>query len=688
MKKLMLYKGKAIACFLLLFLILINGCKKELLVPSAPEGTQSDKIRSIAYSQFISSIDLNSTGSLKEALSGKKAKLMSTQALDGNIDLEMDSVKKLTLGDTVSYVIAIKPQTPRATTFQNLTIQEIKTKTSAFLSTYYPDKEWIDNWRRNRKTAFKGTIVFNKIYLEDVESGSINNLEKKQTGIKDRMLASINGKAGLGNVISLMPGECEIYDVVTVVQQQCKFGHWNRGECDYLTIHPNWEPTADDWPPTTTISTSTVVNCAAPSFPSNGGGGGGGGSTTPNPPGTYNPCDGTPQPVGPGGISFEKGTRLMVGMPTDCDEIPGPPVTTTTQTPQQYLMGHLDLDAAELNFVNNPLNGVAVTDLTKYLINNGLSTDNADFVHWAITYNINNGYSEYVASLINGVYENQPDADAESTSTNFSFDNIETNFAFSSNGVNVYGNGPGLPDYPSSHPVSAAIAAYNPWIYLAFSNSNNTSIRHFHKQVRSLAGSDGWGKAIGAIGEGLAASRITAWPTSPGFDYRVGYMVGTTHLDGLQWGLLLKTSSGTGWGLNVVNSDLNGNEVITKMEEPDGPEIIGQKMARISYEIKTISPYNEPAYLWASFSEGIKQAEHRANSSGISASVLLFDTDSFIKLKNSTYGPQLLNRLAIMFSRKNGSGEQKVYLRLEKNLYANARSSYFALMGRIKNLPE
>ncbi|WP_412465645.1 hypothetical protein [Pedobacter sp. KLB.chiD] len=62
-----------------------------------------------------------------------------------------------------------------------------------------------------------------------------------------------------------------------------------------------------------------------------------------------------------------------------------------------------------------------------------------------------------------------------------------------------------------------------------------------------------------------------------------------------------KTSSGTGWGLNVINSDLNGNEVITKMEEPDGPEIMGQKMARISYEIKTISPYNEPAYLWASF---------------------------------------------------------------------------------------
>lgn len=165
-------------------------------------------------------------------------------------------------------------------------------------------------------------------------------------------------------------------------------------------------------------------------------------------------------------------------------------------------------------------------------------------------------------------------------------------------------------------------------------------------------------------------------------------MVGTTHLDGLAWGFLFKTSTGLGWGLDVVNSDLNGDEVITKMEHPDGPVVLGQKIGRISYEIKTISPYNDPAYLWASFSEGIKQAEHRANSSGISASVLVFDTDSFIKLKNSIYGTQLLNRLAVMFSRKNGDGEQKIYLRLEKNLYANARSSYFALTGRIQHLPE
>ncbi|WP_412468211.1 hypothetical protein [Pedobacter sp. KLB.chiD] len=426
MNKLMLHNGKAMACLLLLLLVLINGCKKDLLVPKKVANAFPDKIRSIPYSQFIGAIDLNSTGSLKAVLSGQKAKVMSTQALAGNLDLEMDSVKKLTLGDTISYVIAIKPQTPRATTFQNLTIQVINTKTTAFLSTYYPEREWLDNWRKNLKTTFKGTIVFNKINLEDVNSGLANGLEKKQTGLKDRMLASINGKSGLGNVISLLPGECEIYDIVTVVQIPCKHGHLSRSECNYFDYYGTWEPRSDDWPPSTSINTTTVVNCAMPNFPSDGGGtggGGSGGSTTPNPPGTYNPCDGTPQPAGSGSISFERGTRLMVAAPTDCDELPGPPVITTTQTPQQYLMNHLDLDAAELNFVNNPLNSVAITELSKYLINNGLSTDNTNFVHWSFGYltenpniNIDNFKNQFmpVTNLIADPYaDNWSDPDDE-----------------------------------------------------------------------------------------------------------------------------------------------------------------------------------------------------------------------------------------------------------------------------------
>jgi len=411
MKKPTLYNGKAMACLLFLLFVLINACKKDHLLPKKVANTFPDKIRSIPYSQFIGAIDLNSTGSLKTVLSGQKAKLMSTQSLSGTLDLEMDSVKRLTLGDTISYVIAIKPQTPRATTFQNLTIQVVNTKTTAFLSTYYPEKEWIDNWRKQLPTKFKGSIVFNKIYLEDIslnERMKTTQSGERDGGLKDKLLATVSGNSGDRNVISLAPGECEIYDVVTVVAYPCSTGD--------MPGHCPWENDGGltmgmlDYLPGYRFDRTTVINCAMPNLPSDGGGtgggGGSGGSTTPNPPGTYNPCDGTPQPVGPGGISFERGTRLMVAAPTDCDELPGPPVTTTTQTPQQYLMNHLDLNAAELNFVNNPSHGESVVELSKYLIKNGLSITNTDFIHWAIGH-ISEDYSRFnqaFKDLLNGVY--------------------------------------------------------------------------------------------------------------------------------------------------------------------------------------------------------------------------------------------------------------------------------------------
>ncbi|MFF5379967.1 hypothetical protein [Pedobacter suwonensis] len=392
MNKLTFSKGKAIVCLILMCLLLAQSCKKDLLLPKKTENSSTDKIRSISYSQFVSAIDLNSTGSLKAVLSGQKAKVMSTQALPGNLDLEMDSVKKLTLGDTISYVIAIKPQTSRSTTFQNLTIQVIQDKTTAFLSTYYPEKEWLDNWRKKLKTKFKGTIVFNKIYLEDISlNDKINTtgLANRDGKLKDKLLATISGNSGYRDVISLAPGECEFYDVFTVVAYPCSTGD--------MPGHCPWESDGGltmgmlDYLPGYRVDKNTVINCAMPNFPTGGGSsGGGGGSTTPNTPGTYNPCDGTPQPVGPGGISFERGARLMVAAQTDCDEISGPPVVTTTQTPQQYFINYFDPDGAELSFINNPLNGEAVIELSKYLIKNGSSIDNTNFVHWSLRYLIEN----------------------------------------------------------------------------------------------------------------------------------------------------------------------------------------------------------------------------------------------------------------------------------------------------------
>ncbi|KIA91048.1 hypothetical protein OC25_23185 [Pedobacter kyungheensis] len=705
MKKLTLKNGKAIACLILTFLFMVQACRKDSLMPSSNLLNKTISVEEAKQYfeqnilKFKPGVKLSSTGPIKSERND------GTDTSDDKLPMwDASKFRDLSIGtnavlaplhrEGVYVHISNKKMVKYGFLNYLMMHKDADNKIITEWVELKPTEKWVDaKFSRN----YDG-----KILVKDWD-GKIKRIYTFNDGIlvttnklKKNVLASLKGKTISSEQVCLVTTTVTIKTIPT----RCPcMGHTYEqiGQCDCSV-----KPTHSYY---RTVEVETTYDCEIPDEPiepTPGGSGGtpggpgnqGGGSPNPN---DYTPLNCNPDPnYTVPTVPPPPGTEYILPcseleIPTEEPPLPSDePIEPKSSADLLVEWFNNDPDA-QLHLSDNEIAYLyANPTIASELLNTTFSEakEVKEFTKWAIAYSINNGYSEYVTSLLNGVYENQPDADAESTFTNFSFDNIETNFAFSSNGVNVYGNSPALPDYPSNHPVSAAITAYNPWIYLAFSNSNNTSIRHFHKQVKGLAGSDGWGKSIGAIGEGLAASRITSWPTSPGFQYRVGFMAGTTHLDGLQWGVLFKTSTGIGWGLNVVNSDLNGNEVITKMEEPDGPEVFGQKMARISYEIKTISPYNDPAYLWASFSEGIKQAEHRANSSGISASVLVFDTDSFLKLKNSTYGPQLLNRLATMFSRKNDNGEQKVYLRLEKSLYADARSSYFALAGRIKNLSE
>ncbi|MCX2573587.1 hypothetical protein [Pedobacter sandarakinus] len=212
-----------------------------------------------------------------------------------------------------------------STAFQNKTIQVVKGKTTAFLTTYYPDKEWIDNWRIKRKTAFKGNIVFNRINLSDegLSMGSVANgqFSTDGNGLKGKMLATVGNGDGFSGVISLLPGECEFIDVYTVVARACSTGDMP-GSCPWekegLTlaevqkIHGSGAHL-----PYYTLERSNEVNCAAPEIPTAPSGGGGGGSTTPAPPTEYNPCSSGPQEVGE--INYERGTRLMAAPPTPCD---------------------------------------------------------------------------------------------------------------------------------------------------------------------------------------------------------------------------------------------------------------------------------------------------------------------------------------------------------------------------------
>ena len=272
-------KGKnlSIVLSLIVTLFVFNSCKKDLLLPvNRQTSTISNKIKSISYLEFINSINLEKTGVLKTSLSnaGKdgNGKLMSSNIGSNGLEFDTDSVKKLTLGDTVSYVISLKPETPHAVQFRNLTIQILNNKTTAFLTTYLPTQEFVKAYKLNKKTSFKGEIFVNKISLEELpQINGLSTVKNNSNGIL--MSLSANEVLLNNNKISLAPGECEIYDVIEVYTIPCRDGHPTMAECNYFIVHKTWDIVPGDYPPRVVINLTTIINCAAPS---NSGGGGGG----------------------------------------------------------------------------------------------------------------------------------------------------------------------------------------------------------------------------------------------------------------------------------------------------------------------------------------------------------------------------------------------------------------------------
>jgi hypothetical protein len=66
--------------------------------------------------------------------------------------------------------------------------------------------------------------------------------------------------------------------------------------------------------------------------------------------------------------------------------------------------------------------------------------------------------------------------------------------------------------------------------------------------------------------------------------------------------------------------------------------------------------------------------------------VLVFDLNCWNKLLNSQYKQQVLTKIEEISGIKNSIGEQKIYLRLEKNLWLDSNRAYFDLISKIRNL--
>lgn len=85
------------------------------------------------------------------------------------------------------------------------------------------------------------------------------------------------------------------------------------------------------------------------------------------------------------------------------------------------------------------------------------------------------------------------------------------------------------------------------------------------------------------------------------------------------------------------------------------------------------------------FKEGVKQIKHRANIPYMSAAVLVFDDKAWNKLRNSPYGAQAIDDIAVMSSVKNDDGEQ-IYFRIEEGLSQDANRAFFGLRDLINEI--
>ncbi len=157
-------------------LLFIVACKKELLQTEKLANNEikiaNISLSTIPYNQFIDKVDLSKLGLLTKPLSASgKNRSFHVQAqgmTPVTLEAEGDSVKVLKRGDTLSYVIAIKPITPRAVSFLNLTIQILGGKTIAFISNYVPTKRWVEAWRTKHPIAFEGEVSIKNISLSSV----------------------------------------------------------------------------------------------------------------------------------------------------------------------------------------------------------------------------------------------------------------------------------------------------------------------------------------------------------------------------------------------------------------------------------------------------------------------------------------------------------------------------------------
>jgi hypothetical protein len=234
------------------------------------------------------------------------------------------------------------------------------------------------------------------------------------------------------------------------------------------------------------------------------------------------------------------------------------------------------------------------------------------------------------------------------------------------------------PGYPFEHPVSLAIRNFNKYIFRAFLYSNNFSDIYFHNYARFQDSKDTYRKAIGAIGEGIMAQKVSDESSV------ISVVTQGSTKGGEQHDILVRVP------LYKINGSGTHDLRVHYTESDGSPAAYTQKLSgdrfkigRISYEIKTFSDDIEQRYIVAGFVEGVQQVYDRTGTLGANAGVLVFDKNAYDIVKNH---PDVVAALDRLNGFRDSNGNKKGFLRLENGLRNEVNRALYALIDRIKNI--
>lgn len=363
---------KLIGLFLLLS-CLFYSCKKEIITgEDLKVGVATNakaKIQSIPYEKFASSVNQKQLGTLKRLVAPSPSNLNIQVAGSGTLSevtISTDQVKRLEVSDTVSYVLSMELESPNSPTFRNLTIQQAKGKTTAFISTYTPTKEWILKRRATgHNPKFEGTVTYQMVPLS--EQGS---------QVQAQMTCGYFVKFELVDMPCVGTGAQQHYN-----PEDCQYGSGEGGPWQDLVATVQWgcESSGGGGP------------SGNPGDGGTGTGNTGGGNTTPNYPEGYDPC-----------ASGE----------IKCS-VPG-----SGTTPAQQLATQLDItDVKQIAFLDG--NASLVTQLQNYLSINGVTLDRENFARWVVAYLTVNSSSVNINQFLADFFPTGPELIADPDADNW-----------------------------------------------------------------------------------------------------------------------------------------------------------------------------------------------------------------------------------------------------------------------------